>query len=434
MRQIARLSALLLAGLGAPPAARADTGPAPVPRTIIVMDGSGSMWGQIDGRPKLEIARQAVADVVASLPGGQEIGLIAYGHRSKGDCGDIEVLVPPAPGAGARIVDAVNVMRFLGKTPLSDAVRRAAGELRFTEEAARVVLVTDGVETCGGDPCALGAELEAAGLDFTAHVVGFGLSAAEGARVACLAEETGGRYIAANDAASLGTALAETVAAPPPAAPPAAPAVPGVMLFSEPDFGGESHFLAADSPDFTAVLRRDGGNLNDWASSARAVGQWEICEHVFYQGNCRRIEGDLPDLGEFSRAASSLRAVVAGPADSAGVRFDTDFFGADYASFAFDAAGHDWPDCAAACSADGACKAWTYVRPGRTEFGECFLKEAVPDASADPCCVSGERSAAPAREAAAAPPAPRDALLEGTPIDLGGRSADEVLAIIFGGN
>ena len=48
------------------------------PRTIIVMDGSGSMWGQIDGRPKLEIARETVADVVGKLPADQSLGLIAY--------------------------------------------------------------------------------------------------------------------------------------------------------------------------------------------------------------------------------------------------------------------------------------------------------------------------------------------------------------------
>ena len=51
-------------------------------RTIIVMDGSGSMWGQIDGRPKLEIARETVADVVGKLPANQTLGLIAYGVQT----------------------------------------------------------------------------------------------------------------------------------------------------------------------------------------------------------------------------------------------------------------------------------------------------------------------------------------------------------------
>ncbi len=186
------------------------------PRTIIVMDGSGSMWGQIDGRPKLEIAREAVADVVTRLPAEQELGLIAYGHRSKGNCGDIELLVPPGKNTGQTIVGAVNAMRFLGKTPLSAAVRQAAEALRYGEESATVVLVTDGLETCEADPCALASELEAAGVNFTAHVVGFGLSKEEGAQVACLAENTGGRYIEAANAGELSDALSEAITMAPP--------------------------------------------------------------------------------------------------------------------------------------------------------------------------------------------------------------------------
>lgn len=195
---------LLLAALSGP--ALAD--PA---RTIIVMDGSGSMWGQIDGQPKLQAARRAVADVVGGLPASQEIGVLAYGHRVKGDCSDIELLVPPAPGNAEAVIGAVNAMRFQGKTPLTEAVRMAAEALRSDENPASVVLVTDGLETCGSDPCALARELEASGVDFTAHVIGFGLSAAEGAQVACIAQETGGRYIEASDAGALSGALRSVV-------------------------------------------------------------------------------------------------------------------------------------------------------------------------------------------------------------------------------
>lgn len=185
-------------------------------RTMIVMDGSGSMWGQIDGRAKLEIARDTVADVLGQIPADQELGLIAYGHRRKGDCSDIEVMVQPSAGTGPQISDRVNAMRFLGKTPLSQAVRQAAEALRYDEAAATVVLVTDGLETCDADPCALGRELEATGLNFTTHVIGFGLTRDEGAQVACLAETTGGRYIEARNAADLAVALGTTIAAAPP--------------------------------------------------------------------------------------------------------------------------------------------------------------------------------------------------------------------------
>lgn len=182
-----------LAVLGTPALAEA-------PRTIIVMDGSGSMWGQIDGRAKLEIACETVTQVLGTIPAEQELGLMSYGHREKGNCSDIELVVPPAVGTGAEIAAQVNKMRFLGKTPLSESVRQAAEALRYGEDAATVVLVTDGLETCDADPCALGRELEATGLNFTTHVIGFGLTQAEGAQVACLAIETGGQYLQARDA------------------------------------------------------------------------------------------------------------------------------------------------------------------------------------------------------------------------------------------
>ncbi|MBL4928020.1 vWA domain-containing protein [Fuscibacter oryzae] len=196
-------------------------------KSIIVLDASGSMWGQIDGRPKLEIAREALKQVLTELPAGSEVGLMAYGHREKGSCEDIELLVPPGVGTGPAIAAAADSLNFLGKTPLTEAVRRAASELRSSEEKATVILITDGIETCQADPCALGRELEASGVDFTAHVVGFGLTADEGKQVACLAEETGGRYIQASDLGTLSEALAETViedAAPPAPAPVPAPA------------------------------------------------------------------------------------------------------------------------------------------------------------------------------------------------------------------
>ena len=199
----------------------ASTATAELPRTIIVMDGSGSMWGQINGRTKLEIARETLSDVLGTIPADQQLGLMAYGHRERGNCSDIELMVPPAAGTGAEIAARVNKMRFQGKTPLSEAVRQAAQVLRSGEEAATVVLVTDGLETCEADPCALGRELEAAGLNFTAHVIGFGLTEEEGAQVACLAKETGGQYLQASDAGALADALTQTVSAPAPAPDPA---------------------------------------------------------------------------------------------------------------------------------------------------------------------------------------------------------------------
>lgn len=242
-------------------------------KSIIVLDASGSMWGQIDGRAKLEIAREALGSVLAGMDPANEIGLMAYGHRSKGDCGDIELVVPPGPGTAQAITEAANAMKFLGKTPLSAAVKMAAEELKFTEEAASVILITDGIETCEADPCALGAELEASGVNFTAHVVGFGLTDDEGRAVACLAENTGGKYIKASDAGSLVEALKTTVVVatpdPEPAPPPEPQAltenVDPVALLAEGGKEPEDRVLADAYFSFTPISP-DGTPLGDEAT------------------------------------------------------------------------------------------------------------------------------------------------------------------------
>ena len=134
--------------------------------------------------------------------------------------------MPPEAGTADRIIGAAMSLNPRGKTPLSDAVRQAATELKYTEDNATVVLITDGIETCEADPCALATELEAAGVDFTVNVVGFGLSDEEGAAVKCLADNTGGTYISADDETGLKDAIDVAVNDTPPPAPEPEPTPP----------------------------------------------------------------------------------------------------------------------------------------------------------------------------------------------------------------
>ncbi|GAA4106438.1 VWA domain-containing protein [Aminobacter aganoensis] len=247
-------------------------------RAIIVLDASGSMWGQIDGKPKLEIARQALRSVLTTIPADTELGLMAYGHREKGSCSDIELVVPPASGSASAITAAADSMKFLGKTPLSAAVKQAAEDLKYTEDKATVILITDGLETCSADPCALGKELEQSGVDFTAHVVGFGLTAEEGRQVACLAENTGGKYIQASDAKGLEDALAQTVAEPAPAPAPAPAPEP-----AKPEFNFVPELALAEG----AAALKDAGNA--WeiykANADGTKGERLTTEYNNYKGS-----------------------------------------------------------------------------------------------------------------------------------------------------
>lgn len=256
-------------------------------RAIIVLDASGSMWGQIDGKPKLEIARETLKKVLQTIPGDMELGLIAYGHREKGSCEDIELVVPPASGTAGAITAAADAMKFLGKTPLSAAVKKAAEDLKYTEDKATVILITDGLETCNADPCALGKELEQSGVDFTAHVVGFGLTAEEGKKVACLAENTGGKYIQASDEAALEEALKVTVAPPPPAPAPAPTPAPEPTPAPAPEPAKVEFNFAPD------VVMNEGGEVlmtgQTWRiAKAKPDGSAEenvTTEYDTYKGN-----------------------------------------------------------------------------------------------------------------------------------------------------
>jgi Ca-activated chloride channel family protein len=139
---------------------------------------------------------------------------MVYGHRSKGDCKDIELMVPVSTFDPARIKAAVDGVNPKGKTPISDSLRQAAAALKSTETKATVILVSDGIETCAPDPCAAAAELKKSGIGFTAHVIGLDVAdPAAKSQLQCIARATGGVYLDASNASSLTGALTKAVAA-----------------------------------------------------------------------------------------------------------------------------------------------------------------------------------------------------------------------------
>ncbi len=181
------------------------------PRLMIVLDASGSMSGRIGGKAKIQIAREVIADLLHNWDTNIQVGLTAYGHRRKGDCDDIEVLIQVGEAGPEDIISTINSINPKGMTPLSEAVRRTAKELGYTDERASVVLISDGVETCKADPCEVGAELAMGGYDFTAHVISFDVKEEDQIGLRCLAENTGGLFLSANDANELKQALSQTV-------------------------------------------------------------------------------------------------------------------------------------------------------------------------------------------------------------------------------
>ncbi|MBG1233334.1 vWA domain-containing protein [Aestuariivirga litoralis] len=203
------------------PAQAEDT---PGQRVILVLDGSGSMRAKINGKQKIDIAKEVVGKIVAGWQPEDELGLVVYGHRKKGECSDIETVKEPGPLNAEDYMAAVKAIEPKGQTPMTDAVKQAAEALQYTEKKATVILVSDGIETCNADPCAVAADLAKAGVELKVHTVGFGLdNKGAVAQLKCLADKTGGTFTEANNADDLLKALQKTVAAAPPPPPALAP-------------------------------------------------------------------------------------------------------------------------------------------------------------------------------------------------------------------
>ncbi len=190
-------AALAAGGAGAAPS-----------RLEVILDVSNSMWGQVDGRAKIELAREALGGALADFPADLPVGLRAYGHRVSFEdqvegCVDTERLLAPVAGNAPEVVRQANLLTPRGQTPIARSLEDAGADLRAEGGAAVILLVSDGVESCGGDPEAVAAQLRASGLQLVLHTVGLGVTPDEAEVLTALAEAGGGTYFDAPNAADL---------------------------------------------------------------------------------------------------------------------------------------------------------------------------------------------------------------------------------------
>ena len=214
------LGLVLLAVIAAPPLAlpAAAQDRAREINVELVLDASGSMAQRIGGETRMAIAKRVLRDVIAAIPEreGINVGFRLYGHRGDNSaagkavsCRSSELLVPIDGVDKAALEDAVDEARATGWTPLATSIRRAIGDFPPAEAGVvnAVVLVTDGLETCEGDPCAAAAAAADADVELTTHVVSFAQSAQERAILECIADAGDGLLLGADDAEELSAAL-----------------------------------------------------------------------------------------------------------------------------------------------------------------------------------------------------------------------------------
>ncbi len=226
---------------------------------LFILDASNSMWGQVEGKPKIDVARQALAALLSDLPADTRVGLMAYGHRRAGDCSDVELLAPVGALDPKVLVERVEAITPRGKTPLAASLEAAGAAFGpgMEEDNRNVILISDGVETCGGAPCKAAADLAAAGIGTRIHVVGFDLSAEEKAALDCIAKEGHGRYVTADTVADLSSAVRKVVAVARRDVPPPPVKAQPVQAKSQPEPAWVEEFDGEDLGSDWEVIGRD---------------------------------------------------------------------------------------------------------------------------------------------------------------------------------
>jgi Ca-activated chloride channel homolog len=194
----------------AKPAGASDTAPQTGSRHFaIALDASGSMAAKSGGTTRMEQAKSAIQEFVSGLPEGSTVSLRVYGHEGNNQesgkvvsCESSEVVYTGA-SADPAFVDRLAAVEPVGWTPLGLAIGDAAADIPDTAHGAIVYVVSDGLETCGGDPVEAAQDLAATGVKPVINVIGFEIGDDERDALEAVADAGGGSYVHASSADEL---------------------------------------------------------------------------------------------------------------------------------------------------------------------------------------------------------------------------------------
>lgn len=200
---------------------RAYTNPfSPDKKTVlIVFDASGSMYDEINGESKIYIAKKVLEKVLTEVDVGINVGLRVYGSSPISDmnpqknCSDTKLLVEPSTNNRRSIISAVENITPNGLTPITYSLVQAIMDLAPYKGERSIVLISDGVETCGYDPCILAAKMKNYGINIKIDVVGFGINESDYDAIGqlnCVALNTHGKFFVADTAAKLAKGLSDS--------------------------------------------------------------------------------------------------------------------------------------------------------------------------------------------------------------------------------
>ncbi len=183
----------------------------------IILDASGSMLKRQGDRRRIEIAKESILSLLEDvIPAGTGFALRVFGHKEADSCRtDLEMSLGPLDPAAAKLKVASIQAMNLAKTPIADSLAHVASDLQGVTGERIVILVTDGEETCEGDPALAIRELRSAGSDVRVNIVGYAIDeAALQETFASWAALGGGQYLHAPNAEQLSKAMRQALAIP----------------------------------------------------------------------------------------------------------------------------------------------------------------------------------------------------------------------------
>jgi len=189
---------------------KVDPGAASSSAVEIILDASGSMYKKIGDQTRIDVAKTVLTDLLqTTIPAGTPLALRIYGHREARSCRtDLELPLKPLVTADAlKIIKSVDP-QDRSRTPLADSLKMVAEDLEGAEGARLVILLTDGEESCDGDPEEAVRDLKELGMDIKLNIVGMAIdSDAAKQQFAEWAKIGGGLYFDADSPKALKSAL-----------------------------------------------------------------------------------------------------------------------------------------------------------------------------------------------------------------------------------
>jgi Mg-chelatase subunit ChlD len=189
---------------------KVDPGAASSSAVEIILDASGSMYKKIGDQTRIDVAKTVLTDLLqTTIPAGTPLALRIYGHKEPRSCRtDLELPLKPLVTADALTIIKSVDPQDRSRTPLADSLKMVTKDLEGADGAKLVILLTDGEESCDGDPEEAVRDLKEQGMDVKLNIVGMAIdSDAAKQQFAELAKIGGGLYFDADSPEALKSAL-----------------------------------------------------------------------------------------------------------------------------------------------------------------------------------------------------------------------------------